>query len=166
MTDLIFVLRLIHVISGVGWLGEVATVNFVLMPALAQTKGDGRRAILDSIFPLVFRLATILGGSAILSGLGLVLWYTQLRPSLLFESPKGWLILCAGTLGVLLYVFHLLQESGAERTFATRLAAASETAEPAVEAQLLRRLVIFPRLGLIVLTLVVSLMIAAAHYPS
>ena len=163
MTDLIFVLQLIHVVSGVGWLGEVATVNFVLMPALVRTKGDGRRAILDSIFPLVFQLATILGGSAILSGLGLVLWYTQLRPSLLFERPRGWLILVAGTLGVLLYVFHLLQESGAERTFATRLAAA--TGEPAVEAQLLRRLVIFPRLSLIVLTLVVGLMIAAAHYP-
>jgi uncharacterized membrane protein len=164
MTNLIFVLRLIHVVSGVSWLGEVATVNFVLMPALIHTNGEGRRAMLDSIFPLVFRLATILGGSAILSGLGFVLWYTHFKPFLLFESPGGWLILCAGTLGVLLYVFHLLQESGAERAFASRLAAAAEAREPAVEAQLFRQLVIFPRIGLVVLTLVVSLMIAAAHY--
>jgi uncharacterized membrane protein len=165
MTALIFALRLIHIVSGVGWLGEVATVNFVLMPALVEAGDEGRTAILEKAFPLVFRLATVLGGTAIVSGLGVVLWYTQLRPSVLLESPRGWLILCAGAMGGLLYVFHLLQESRGERTLATALAAATAGRDREASTRFLRRLVIFPRIGLIVLVLVVSLMIAAAHYP-
>ncbi len=50
MLELIFLLRLVHVVAGVGWAGEVLTVNFVLLPALSKAvrrvyipKADGRQ---------------------------------------------------------------------------------------------------------------------------
>ncbi len=75
MLELIFVLRLVHVVAGVGWAGEVLTVNFVLLPALFKARADERVTLVQSVFPHVFRLATVLGGIAIVSGLGLLAWY-------------------------------------------------------------------------------------------
>jgi uncharacterized membrane protein len=63
--ELIFVLRLVHVVAGVGWAGEVLTVNFVLLPALFKARADERVTLLQTVFPYAFRLATLLAGIAI-----------------------------------------------------------------------------------------------------
>lgn len=56
---LLNVVRWIHIISGVAWLGEVATVNFVLLPALLNTRKEDRGIFIRQVFPRVFRLASV-----------------------------------------------------------------------------------------------------------
>jgi hypothetical protein len=87
---------------------------------------------------------------------------TQFNPARLVESTWGWRILIGGTLGALLFLFHLVQELGAERLLAARLAAVWDN-DPQSAASLLRRLAIIPRVGLGILLVIVGLMSAAAH---
>jgi hypothetical protein len=165
MDDLRFAVRLIHVAAGVGWLGEVATINFVLLPALFKARADERTTLLTTVFPYLFRLATVLGGATMVTGMTLLVWYTHLQPDLLLHGRWDHFVLAGGTLGAALYAFHLVQESGAERSLAAHLAFAIDSDDPRATAMLLRRLAIFPRAGMLVLATVVSLMVAAAHLP-
>lgn len=164
MAGLLFVLRLIHIVAGIGWLGEVITINFVLLPALFKANAKDQLTILNTVFPYIFRLATVLGGAAVLTGLTQLLLYTGFNLSLLTYSRWGWLLLIGGTMGVALYTFHLFQESGAERTLAAHLAFAIANDDQESVTILLRKLAIFPRAGLVVLVIIISLMIAAAHF--
>jgi uncharacterized membrane protein len=163
--ELIFVLRLVHVVSAVSWAGEVLTVNFVLLPALFKARADDRAVLLHNVFPHVFRLATVLGGIAIVSGLGLLAWYTQLDLSRLVTTTWGWRILAGGALGGGLYVFHVVQESGMERSLASRLVFVTDSDSPAEAAPLLRHLALFPRVGSLILLVAIALMSAAARLP-
>ena len=165
MTDFMFAVRLVHVISGVSWLGEVITINFVLLPALFRARADDRNVLLQTVFPYIFRLATALGGLAIISGAGLVLWNTRLDLSLLVTTSWGWRILIGGVIGLVVYVFHLVQESGAERSLAAELVFLRDSDEPEAAQRLLRHLAIFPRVGMVILMVVVGLMVAAVWLP-
>jgi uncharacterized membrane protein len=163
--ELIFALRLVHVVAGVGWAGEVLTLNFVLLPALFKARANDRAMLLQTVFPYVFRLATVLGGIAIISGLGLLAWYTQLDLTRLVTSTWGWRVLVGGSLGGGLYAFHVLQESGMEHSLAAHLVFLTDTDDPRVAEPLLRHLALFPRIGIVVLLLVIGLMSAAARLP-
>jgi uncharacterized membrane protein len=68
-----FLVRLVHNVAGVGWLGEVLTVNFVLLPVLSTARSDECARLVQIVFPYVFHLATALGGIAMVSGLALLL---------------------------------------------------------------------------------------------
>lgn len=165
MTELMYVVRLVHLLSGVGWVGEVITINFVLLPALFRASADDRVVLLQTVFPYIFRLATVLGGLAIASGIGLVLWNTRLDLTLLVTTSWGWRILIGGVIGAIIYTFHLVQESGAERSLAAELVFMNESDDPRAAEPLLRHLAIFPRVGMVVLMVVVALMVAATYLP-
>lgn len=164
ITDLLFAVRLAHVVAGVSWLGEVITINFVLLPALFAAKSDDRQVLLSTVFPYVFRLATVLGGTTVASGLVLLLWYTHLNPLASVRGDWGWLILGGGALGAALYGFHLFQESGAERSVAAHLAFVVDTDDRGEVQRLLKHLAFFPRAGMLVLVVVIALMVGAAHF--
>ncbi|MBI3980255.1 MAG: hypothetical protein HY331_18935 [Chloroflexi bacterium] len=161
--ELLYAVRLIHIVAGVGWLGEVAVINFVLVPVLLNARPEERVTLLALVFPRLFRLATILGGLAVGSGVISVLWYTQLQFDLLIASRWGSVITAGGALGTLLYGFHLFQESRAERSLASNLRAAIKSGDTPTTTRLLRRLATFPRVGMALLLIAVSLMVAAAH---
>ena len=40
----------VHIISGVAWLGEVITINIVLVPALLKMSPDTRRTFIRQVF--------------------------------------------------------------------------------------------------------------------
>lgn len=165
MTSLMFAVRLVHVISGVSWLGEVVTINFVLLPALFRSRADDRNVILTTIFPYIFRLATVLGGLTMVSGIGLVLWNTRLDLTLLVTTAWGWRILIGGIIGGVVYTFHLVQESGAERSLAAELVFLQDSDDPEAARKLLHHLAIFPRVGMLILMGVVGFMVAAKYLP-
>lgn len=161
MPDLLFTIRFVHVVAGIGWIGEVATVAFVLVPALRRTDAAGARALLEVVFPRVFRLATLLGGAAVISGLILLLF----GPGGLeraFSTAWGTRILMGGALGGVLFGFHLWMEPRLERRLQARLFAGGELHDddPAE-----RILVLVPRVGLLILLAVVALMSAGARLP-
>jgi hypothetical protein len=117
--------------------------------------------LLETVFPRVFRLATVLGGTAVISGLVLLL----LGPGGLeraLSAAWGARILAGGTLGAVLYVFHLWLEPRLERRLRARLAGTERTQGDQLD---LRILLIVPRVGLLILLTVVALMSAAARLP-
>ncbi len=93
-----------------------------------------------------------------------MLWTTHLNLLLLVQTSWGRRILIGGTVGGLLYFFHLFQESGAERSLAAQLAFAAPV-DPAAAERLLKRLALFPRAGMLVLLGVIALMSAASRLP-
>lgn len=163
LAELLFVVRLIHVAAGVAWLGEVVTVNFVLIPALRATAQRDRVLILERVFPGVFRLATVLGAFTIAAGATLFLLTTGGDVSRLWTTAWGVRILIGGILGGAVFAFHLLQESRLEGTLAHQLEdidLAPERAEV-----LLARMQVIPRVGLGILVLCILFMSAAARLP-
>lgn len=165
MTELMYVVRLVHVIAGVGWLGEVVTINFVLLPALFKARADDRNVLLVTVFPYIFRLATALGGLAILSGIGLVLWNTRMDLTMLVTTSWGWRILIGGIIGLVVFVFHIVEESGAEKSLAAELVFLRDSDDQEAAQRLLNHLAIFPRVGMVILMVVVGLMVAATYLP-
>jgi putative copper export protein len=158
MTTVGSVLRWIHILAGAAWLGSVVMVVFVLVPSLLRI-GDQRRAwFLSTVFPRVFKLASVLSVTVIAAGLGLYLERFNWRPRLdpLVSSRWGWAILVGGGLGLLLTIFHFFAES--------RLApqVKKARAEP-VDSRVYTVLRIAPRIGLAILTTVIILMAYAAR---
>ena len=162
--EITYLLRLVHTVAGLGWLGEVITINFVLLPALSKASQKDRLTLLHLVFPYIFRLATVLGGLTIASGFALMLWMTQLNMLLLVQTTWGQRVLLGGIVGGLLYFFHLFQESGAEGSLAARLAFSAPD-DPKAAERLLKRLALFPRMGMLVLLVVIALMSAASRLP-
>ncbi|MCC6617947.1 MAG: hypothetical protein IT341_02780 [Chloroflexi bacterium] len=161
--EILFVTRFVHVVSGVGWLGEVVTVNFVLLPALASADAELRARILTAVFPFVFRLATVLGGIAVVSG-AIVFWIMSGGDlARLVDSTWGQRILLGGVFGGPLFAFHLLQESRWEGGLGKRLVAAEH--DPAASDRILRHLNVIPRIGLAILVACVFFMSAATRLP-
>lgn len=150
-------LRYIHVLFGVGWVGEVATIVFVVIPAASSAPPEARSYLFGTVFPRLFLLASVLGGVAIAAGAALYLATFQRHGGM--GSTWSSLVLGGGTLAGALYLFHLFQESRGEARLAATLARADDPA--GVEAALakLRKV---PRVGLVVLAIVVGLMVAAA----
>ena len=165
MTDLLpalaYALLLVHVAAGVGWLGEVLVVTFVLGPALRLVDDRSRAELLMRVFPRIFTLASILGGTAILTGAGLLWLHSGFRSDLLFGTAWGRLLLAGISLATGLYVFHLVAERKLlrlSRAVRDGNAAGSEALE------LQKHLRVIPPVGAAVLGTVVALMVNAANF--
>ena len=111
MVDPLIPIRWIHVIAASVWLGEVAVINFILIPVLGTLGIEERRRFLTSVFPRVFRMASVLSLVVVISGLTLVTMITSGDFAMLLEDRWGHAILFGGTLGVLLTLFHFFMEN-------------------------------------------------------
>lgn len=133
-------------LAGVGWLGEVLVVIFVLAPAVNKVQGATRVAYLQETYPRVFRLASVLSLTAVISGVGVYLarfnWSLQLAP--LVETRWGLWILVGSSLGVLLTAFHFFAEAKLEP-------AISQSVEPADVNRMVWIVTVVPRIGVFVL---------------
>lgn len=151
--------RWIHIISGVAWLGEVITVNFVLFPALMNLKKEARGEFLRQVFPRVFRLASVLAATAVISGAIMNYMMTGWKDvSVLLETRWGLSILIGGTLGLLLTLFHFFVETRLEPTAIT----ADKLSETDVE-KIIVVLKIVPRVGMMIIVTVIILMMVATR---
>lgn len=121
MASLLYAIRLLHVLAGVGWFGEVLTVNVALLPALARMSGGERARMLERVGPRVFRLAAVPGAAALGSGVLLVGLSTLDDPTRLWRTQWGQGVLTGALLGGVLYMFHLVQEPRLERSLEERL---------------------------------------------
>lgn len=154
--SLVNIVRWVHIISGVAWLGEVITINIVLVPALLKMEKESRRTFVRQIFPRVFHLASILSLTAIISGAAmsyLVTGWKNLGP--LLGTRWGSSILVGGSLALLLTLFHFLVES--------RLEPVAVKADEADVEKIISVLKIVPRVGLVVILVIVLLMMYAAR---
>lgn len=158
-TTLMNVFRWLHVGAGGAWLGEVVVVVFILVPIVTRATPDRRGWFLATVFPRVFRLASVLSATAVLAG-GL-LWLASndwhLNLGSLVSERRGLSILIGGTLGLGLTLFHFIAESKLE-PMAIRVGSGE-----ADDDTLVRRLTIIPRVGLGILVVVFGAMMYAAR---
>lgn len=161
MTQEIYSLvRWLHVICGSAWFGEVIVINFVLIPALSKYQGASRKDFLNTIFPKIFNLASILAGTTAVSG-GLLLYHhIGFNISELTERGSwGWSILIAGSLGLILTLFHFFIENLLARKIGV---GNPDISQDAVEDVHLK-LKLIPRLGMVVITTIFVLMLNSTH---
>lgn len=150
--------RWVHVVSGVGWLGQVLVVIFVLVPALRRLEGESQKRFLQEVFPRVFRLASVLSVTAIATGTMVYLarfdWRVEL--GVLTTTTWGGWILAGAILGGLLTAFHFLAEAKLEP-------AVSGVSAPEDVDRMVRIVTVVPRIGVFVLLGAVVAMMYAAH---
>ena len=151
--------RWVHIISGVAWLGEVTTINIVLVPALLKMSPDTRRTFIRQVFPRVFHLATVLALTALVSGAAMSYLVTGWRTlGQLLGTRWGNGILIGGSLGLLLALFHFFVESKLEP-----IAVLTEDDEAFDADRILTVLKVVPKVGMGILALVILLMMYAAR---
>lgn len=157
--NLLNVVRWIHIISGVAWLGEVITVNFVILPTLMSLEKDARGAFLRQVFPRVFKLASVLAASTILSGAIMNYLMTGWKDLGSFLQTRwGISLLIGGALGLLLALFHFFVEHRLEPTAIT----ADDLSETDLE-RTISFLNIVPKVGMVIMITVILLMMFAAR---
>lgn len=154
MDTLYTFIRWLHVISASIWLGEVVVINFIMIPVLSQYDKEGKSEVLTNVFPKLFKMASILSVSTVITGTILLWHFTGFDFTLLINSKWGLSILIGGTLGLLLTLFHLFLERNVTKLLSPADAAQLE----ANHALVYSRLKIIPRIGLVVITLIYLLM--------
>lgn len=151
-------IRWIHVIAGSTWFGEVVVINFILIPVLGTLDVPERRRFLTTVFPRVFKMASVLSVTAVLTGLLMVFTMTDGDLTRLTEGRWGRAILFGGSLGTLLTIFHFFMEN----RLAKRIGIGCEYV-PSDEdlANVHSKLKIVPRGGMLVIsTILFSMMFA------
>jgi uncharacterized membrane protein len=151
-------LRWVHILAGAAWLGQVATISFVLVPLLGRSDPERQRWLLANLFPRLFRLASVLVVLVLTAGalLNLALTDWAVDWAWLTGTDAGRRILAGGSLGLLLGLFHF----GAEQRLAPM---ASEAGRGIGVERMVRRLQVIPRIGLAVVVVVFFLMMTAAR---
>lgn len=153
------VLRWVHILSATAWYGEVVTINLVLVPAVQMLAQDERGRVLVQIFPRIFKLASWLSGTAVLSGLALFFWRFNGAWSTLHTTWSGRAFVAGATLGLVLTAFHFILEPRLE----TAICTSAEEPKGELAEQVMRTLKIVPRVGLGVITLALVLMMVGAR---
>ncbi len=153
------IVRWVHIISGVAWLGEVITINFVLVPALIRMNKAARGTFIRQIFPKVFHLASVLSLTAIISGATMSYLISGWRnlPELL-ATRWGASIFGGGILAFLLTLFHFFVEIRIEPIAVT----ADESTEVDIE-KITKVLNSVPKVGMGILVVIVVLMMYGAR---
>ena len=152
-------LRWLHILAAAAWFGEVVTINFVLVPAVGRLPRDQAPKVLFQIFPRIFKLASWLSATAVLSGTVLASKRYMASPDVLWTTPSGLLFSLGATLGLLLTGFHFILEPRLDGMICT--AAEEEDAE--LSDRVMRLLKIVPRVGLGVITGIVWMMMVGAR---
>jgi len=151
--------RWVHVLAAAAWFGEVVAINFILIPTLSSYEGDGRKRFLNSVFPRVFRMASILSATAAVTG-GLLLYHhVGFDLFALGDSRWGKLLLFGGTLGLLLTLFHFFMENHLARRVG--VGCPDLTSEDVEDVH--GKLKIVPRIGLVVISTIFVVMMSAVR---
>lgn len=159
MDDWYTALRWIHVIAAAGWFGEVVTINFVLVPAVARFPREQAPKILIEIFPRIFKLASWLAGTAVISGIVLASDKYWGSPDILWTSTQGLLFSFGATLGLLLSAFHFLLEPRLDGM----ICSAAEENDIDLSDRVMFLLRLIPRVGLGVMVIIVLTMMIGAR---
>lgn len=154
------IIRWVHVVAGSAWFGEVVVINFVLIPVLSGYHGTARKDFLNTIFPRIFKLASVLSFTTAVTG-GILLYnFVGFNIVELTERGTwGYSILIAGTLGFILTIFHFFIENLMARKIGVGDPNLSQDAVEDVHL----KLKLVPRLGMTVITIIFLLMMNATH---
>lgn len=105
MTAEVIVLRIIHILGGVFWVGGMMFMSFFLMPVLAGM-GPAAAPVMSGFnqrkFPVIMPIVALL---VILSGLRLLMIASANFGASYFQSPVGRTFSTAGGLAIVAFIF-------------------------------------------------------------
>lgn len=158
MIELLPYIKMLHIVAASCWLGEVVVINFIMLPSLAEYDKQGKSEMLVTVFPKLFRLASLLSAATVITGTALFWFYTKFNSEIIFIG-KWKIILIGGTLGLLLTLFHFFLEARVTKILAPN----EKNYNYENHALVYSRLKIIPRIGLLVIATVFFLMMAAEY---
>ncbi len=157
--DPLIPIRWIHVFAASAWFGEVIVINFILVPVLSHFEGEARKRFLGTVFPRVFRLASVLSATTVITG-GYLLWrYTGGNLAVLPETRWGTCLMIGGIMGLLLTLFHFFVED----KLARRVGIGRPDTAQAIVEDVHVKLKFLPRVGLGVISSIFFLMMFAVR---
>ncbi len=158
MATAYIILRWVHILAAAAWYGEVVTINFVLVPAVSRLPKDQAPGFLVQIFPRIFKLASWLSATAVISGIALASQRYLPTPEILWTTTPGIVFSVGAVLGLLLTGFHFILEPRLDGM----ICAAAEEDDIELSQRVMRLLRLVPRVGLGVITgIVLAMMIGA-----
>lgn len=108
MTAEVIVLRLIHIMGGIVWVGGMTVMAFFVMPVLTglgPAAGPVMAGLNQKKFPVIMPIIALL---TILSGLRLMMIDSANFQGAYFQSPVGRTFAMAGGLAILAFLFGII----------------------------------------------------------
>ena len=135
---------------------------FVLVPIVTRLEASARASYVGTVFPRIFRVASVSVALVLLSGVGLNYALTGWRDiGAYIQSTPGTFVTIGGVRGLLLGLFHFVIEARIEKRV---LRLVDQVEGPELD-NLMRYLRLIPRIGLGILVIVfLSMMIAARGF--
>lgn len=160
---LVIPIRWLHVLSAAAWFGEVAVINFVLIPAIQKSSIAERNHLMLRVFPGIFRLASVV--SAMVVTTGTLLTYAMVNGQwsrLLTSGTWGYAIFVGGIMAWLITIFHFFIEGWLSKRLGY-----DESQHPGALAEMHVTVSTIPRFAMLVLTVIfIAMMIAARGFPA
>lgn len=161
--SLVIPIRWLHILAAAAWFGEVAVINFVLIPAIQKSTIAERNHLMLRVFPGIFRLASVV--SATVVSTGTLLTYAQVNGQwsrLLTSGIWGYAIFVGGIMAWLITIFHFFIEGWLSKRLGY-----DETQSPGALAEMHVAVSTIPRLAMLVLSLIfITMMIAGRGLPA
>lgn len=161
----LLVLRLVHVLGGIFWVGSALFMAIFLFPALAAS-GPAAGPVMGAIQRRrIFMVLPIVALLTLLSGVRLMQITSDGFSASYFASPSGRVIAWGGTFAIAAFVIGLLVARPAGLRL-MRLNAGQPSADPGANAERLRLQRIVNVVGVVnvVLLLVAAVAMAVARY--
>lgn len=159
-----FLLRWVHIVAAMLWVGMIWFVNFIQLAALQQADDSGRRTLISSVVPKVahaFRHGshlTVVSGVLLLVTTGYLFGSFVFSTSVFIPTARA-LLLWTGTLGgIVMWAFvHFIIWPN------LRIVLGEGDAEPAARERARDEVKTYARLNLVLTVPVTFTMVAAAH---
>jgi len=132
----IIVLRLVHILSGIFWVGSGVYANFFLVPALRESPAVIGQVMAGLTKRRVFRVIEIAAGLAILSGLRLMWIDSAGFSGSYFDTGMGNMLGLGGAAAIIAAVFNFGVGMPAMRRAGALSAKAASSSDAAEKARL------------------------------
>jgi uncharacterized membrane protein len=165
----LLVLRLVHVLGGIFWVGSAVFTTFFLIPALAKAGGPVAGQVMSGMQQRrLYLILPIVAGLTILSGLRLWFILSGGNPTHYFQHRSGHVYAVSGLLAIIAFVLSLaVARPAAVRMGALAQAKASdETSRHLIAAEVakLQRRATLSGMVAVVLLLIAAAGMAIARY--
>jgi len=159
-----FLLRWVHIVAAMLWVGMIWFVNFVQLAAVQQADDAGRRTLMSAVVPKVahaFRHAshlTVVSGALLLVTTGYVFGSLVFSTAVFVPTPRALMMLVGTIGGIVMWAFvHFVIWPN------LRIVLGESPAEPAAREHARETVKTYARLNLVLTLPVTFAMVAAAH---
>ncbi len=167
MVDILFLVLLVaHITAVVAWLGGAILFVSVVSPSLRSMSPASRSEFVTSALPRYFNFIRASSITAVVAGLILYFYISQAATSLA-PSSSGWIPIQIGiglAIVALIVVFGVAMPAGTKLvTLSKQMAKAPDEKTVGEIARLQRKLTMGARLGIVILTVTLILMVLGAE---